>query len=223
MAAASMGRLGSMLERMSDRERNLVLGGVAVSAIVAVVLAGVLMTRKVSALEEEVAAGETVLHEIESQGPLYLANRAEEKATDDQLERASKEQLQATVLNIAKTIEFERKDEDGSSSGKEKLSELIKFANATDVLAELTQRKKGAAAKKQKKAKKGQKEVFLSTIDAVFTNVPEEALMRFLAKLESHADPVFGISLDFTRTGTTREQFAATIKIGQFRYGVMEE
>lgn len=223
MAAASMGRLGSMLERMSDRERNLVLGGVAVSAIVAVVLAGVLMTRKVSALEEEVAAGETVLHEIESQGPLYLANRAEEKATDDQLERASKEQLQATVLNIAKTIEFERKDEDGSASGKEKLSELIKFANATDVLAELTQRKKGAAAKKQKKAKKGQKEVFLSTIDAVFTNVPEEALMRFLAKLESHADPVFGISLDFTRTGTTREQFAATIKIGQFRYGVMEE
>ncbi len=221
--AASMGRFGSMLERMSDRERNLVLGGVVLSAIVAIVLAGVLVTRKVNALEEDVATGEAALREIEKQGPTYLANRAEEKATDEQLERASKEQLQATVLNIAKTIEFERKDEDGSTSGKEKLSELIKFANATDVLAELTQRKKGAPAKKQKKAKKGQKEVFLSTIDAVFTNVPEEALMRFLAKLESHPDPLFGISLDFTRTGTTREQFAATIKIGQFRYGVMEE
>ena len=68
MAAASMGRLGSMLERMSDRERNLVLGGVVVSAIVAVVLVGVLMSRKVSALEEEVAAGETSLREIEKQG-----------------------------------------------------------------------------------------------------------------------------------------------------------
>ncbi len=223
MAAAAMGKLGSMLERMSDRERSLVIGGVTVSAIVAVVLAGVLMTRKVSALEEEVAAGETSLREIEKQGPLYLANRAEEKATDEQLERAGKEQLQATVLNIAKTIEFERKDDDGAAAGKEKLSELIKFANATDVLAELTQRKKGTPAKKQKKAKKGQKEVFLSTIDAVFSNVPEEALLRFLAKLESHPDPLFGISLDFTRTGTSREQFAATIKIGQFRYGVMEE
>ncbi len=221
--AASMGRLGSMLERMSDRERNLVLGGVAVTAVVAVVLAGVLLTRKVNALDEEVAAGEASLREIEKQGPVYLANRAEEKATDEQLERAGKEQLQATVLNIAKTIEFERKEDDGTTTGKEKLSELIKFANATDVLAELTQRKKGTPAKKQKKAKKGQKEVFLSTIDAVFTNVPEEALMRFLAKLESHPDPLFGISLDFNRTGTTREQFAATIKIGQFRYGVMEE
>ena len=223
MAAASMGRLGSMLERMSDRERNLVLGGVAVSAIVAVVLAGVLMTRKVNALEEEVASGETALREIEKQGPLYLANRAEEKATDEQLERAGKEQLQATVLNIAKTIEFERKDDEGASSGKEKLSEVIKFANATEVLAELTHRKKGAAVKKPKKAKKGAKEVFLSTIDAVFTNVPEEALMRFLAKLESHPDPLFGISLDITRTATTREQFSATLKIGQFRYGVMED
>ena len=222
MAAASMGRLGAMLERMSDRERSLVLAGVALSAVVVVVLAGVVLTRKVNALEEEVATGELALREIERQGPAYLANRAEEKATEEQLERASKEQLQATVLNIAKTIEFERKDEEGSGS-KEKLSDAIKFANATDVLAELTQRKKGVTAKKAKKAKKGAKEVFLSSIDAVFQNVPEEALLRFLAKLESHQDPLFGLSLDFTRTGTTREQFAATIKIGQFRYGVLDE
>lgn len=222
MAVASMGRLGSVLERMSDRERNLVLGGVAVMAIVLIVLAGVLLSRKVSALEEEVSNGETSLREITAQGPKYLANRAEEKATEDQLERAGKEQLQATVLNIAKTIEFERHDEDGTTN-KEKLSDSIKFANATDVLAELTQRKKGAPTKKAKKAKKGAKEVFLSSIDAVFQNVPEEALDRFLAKLETHADPLFGISLDLTRTGTTRDQFAATIKIGQFRYGVLEE
>jgi hypothetical protein len=223
MAATSLGKFGSMLERMSDRERNLVLGGLAVSAIVVVVLVGVLMSRKVSALDEEVTAGEIALREIEKQGPAYLANRAEEKATDDQLERAGKEQLQATVLNIAKTIEFERRDEDGTTSGKEKMSDVIKFANATDVLAELTQRKKGAPVKKQKKAKKGAKEVFMSTIDAVFTNVPEEALLRLLAKLEAHPDPLFGISLDITRTATSREQYSATIKIGQFRYGVMEE
>ena len=65
--------------------------------------------------------------------------------------------------------------------------------------------------------------MFLSTIDAVFQNVPEEALDRFLAKLETHPDPLFGVSLDLTRTGVTVEQFAATIKIGQFRYGVMDE
>ena len=223
MAAASMGRLGSMLERMSDRERSLVLASVAFVTLVVISLLGVAMSRNVSALEAEVATSESTLREIEKQGPLYLANRAEEKATEEQLERAGKEQLQATVLNIAKTIEFERKDEEGSQGSKEKLSDAIKFANATDVLAELTQRKKGASQKKAKKAKKGAKEVFLSSIDAVFQNVPEEALLRFLAKLESHPDPLFGLSLDFTRTGTTRDQFAATIKIGQFRYGTLDE
>ena len=222
MAALGMNRLGTMLERMSDRERNLVLAGVALSAIVVVVLSGVLLSRKVTALEDDVTRGDDALREIAAQGPKYLANRAEEKATEDQLERAGKEQLQATVLNIAKTIEFQRGDEEGDGT-KEKLSDSIKFANATDVLAELTQRKKGAPVKKAKKAKKGQKEVFLSTIDAVFQNVPEEALDRFLAKLETHADPLFGVSLDLTRTGNSRDQFAATIKIGQFRYGVLDE
>ncbi len=220
--AIKLGRIGTAFERMSDRERKIVLGGGALVLIAGVVLVGVLLSRKVSALEEQVAANDDSLHEIEQMAPKYLMRKLEDKATDEQLERASKESLQATVLNIAKTVEYEKKDDDGSVT-KIKMSDAIKFANATEILAELTQKQKKGAVKKKSKAKKGAKEVFLATIDAQFQNVPDEAILRFLAKLESHPDPLFGIALDMSRTQPSHDQFQATVKIGQFRFGVLEE
>ena len=47
--------------------------------------------------------------------------------------------------------------------------------------------------------------------------------MRFLAKLETNPDPLFGLALDLSRNATSRDQFQATIKIGQFRFGNLEE
>jgi hypothetical protein len=205
---------------MSDRERKLVLGGVGIAVLALIILIGVLVSRRVSALEEQVADNDGALREVVQLAPKYLKNRTEEKATEEQLDRAAKEPLQATVLGIAKQIEFEKKDEEGNVT-KAKLSDVIKFQNATDVLAELTQKKKGNTPKK--KHKKGGKEVFLTTIDAVFTNVTDEALTRFMAKVESHPDPLFGISIDMSRNSPTRDAFQATLKIGQFRFGILEE
>ncbi len=219
--AMKFGRIGAMFERMSDRERQIVFGGIAMVTLAGLVLGSVLVSRRVSALEEEVTTNEASLHEITELAPLYLARVAEEKAVEQQLDRASKESLQATVLGIAKTVSFERKDPDGNPT-TEKLSDTIKFSNATEILAELTHKQKKGAKHTSKKQKSG-KQVFLSSIDAVFQGVPDEALMRFLAKLETHPDPMFGLTLDISRTGTSRDQFQATIKIGQFRFGNMED
>jgi type II secretory pathway component PulM len=216
-----IGRIGVWLERMSDRERKIVLGGTAVAVAAGLLLVGVLVSRRVSALEEQVADNETALREVVGLAPKYLHDRQDEKAVQEQLERATKESLQATVLNIAKLIEYEKKDEEGNVQ-KSRLSDNVKFANATEILAELTQKKKGATQPK-KKHKKGAKEVFLASIDVVFQNVPDEALMQFMAKVESHPDPLFGISVDMSRNSPTREAFQATMKIGQFRYGTLEE
>ena len=219
--AMKFGRIGAMFERMSDRERQIVFGGIAMVTLAGLVLGSVLVSRRVSALEDEVTTNETSLHEITELAPLYLARVAEEKAVEQQLDRASKESLQATVLGIAKTVSFDRKDADGNPT-TEKLSDTIKFSNATEILAELTHKQKKGAKHTSKKQKSG-KQVFLSSIDAVFQGVPDEALMRFLAKLETHPDPMFGLTLDISRTGTSRDQFQATIKIGQFRFGNMED
>ncbi len=218
-----LGRLGAYLERLSDRERKIVFGGGAVLLLAALLSVSVLVSRKVSGLQEEVANNEAALSDIAAAGPRYLRLREEEKAVQDQLERASKEPLQATVLGIAKEIKYDKKvPESEGATSSEKLADVIKFSNASEVLAELTtKQKKGAPKKKQKK--KGGKEVFLSTIDAVFQNVPDEALLLFMSKLETHPEPMFGLSVDVQRTGPTRDQMQATIKIGQFRYGVLEE
>jgi len=215
------GRLSALLERLSDRERKLVVGGGLVLLAAALIGTGALVSRRVAGLEEQVAQNESALAEIASAGPRYLQLREDEKAVADQLDRASKEPLQATVLAIAKEIKYERKDGEGNPVS-EKLSDVIKFANASDILAELTTKQKGKQAKKKAK-KKGGKEVFLSSIDAVFQNVPDEALLRFLSRLETHSEPMFGLSVDLQRNGPARDQMQATIKIGQFRYGVLEE
>jgi hypothetical protein len=216
-----VGRLNAMFERMSDRERKLVFGGTALVLAVLLVLGGVLVSRKVGALEDEVAGNETAMREVVQLGPTYLRMRAEEKSLTDQLERASKEPLQAVVLNIAKQIQFERVDAEGNTTS-ERLSDTIKFSNSSEILAELTQKaKKGQKRKTNKKA--GGREVFLASIDAVFMGVPDEAVMRFLAKLETNPDPLFGLALDLSRNATSRDQFQATIKIGQFRFGNLEE
>lgn len=211
--------LGAMFERMSDRERKIVLGGGGLVTLALILLVGVLVSRRVSALEEDVTAGEVALREVAATAPDYLRVRAEEKALGEQLDRASKESLQATVLAIAKDIKYEKTDAEGNAT-TERLADVIKFANSSEILAELTSKTKKA---KKKPKKKGGQEVFLATIDAVFAGVPDEALMRFLSKLETHPDPLFGLALDISRTQTTRDQFQATLKIGQFRYGTLED
>lgn len=220
MSATRIGRIQAWFERMSDRERNLVLGGTGLVVLCLVLLVGVLVSRRVSALEEQVADQESALRDVTKLGPAYLQRQADEKAIAEQLERAAKESLQATLLNIAKGIPYERRDADGLAS-QERLSDQIKFANAQDILAELTAKTKKSA--KKKKAAKGKREVFLSSIDCVFQNVPDEPILRFMSAIEAHADPMFGMSLDINRTGPTRDQIQATLKVGQFRYGTLEE
>lgn len=220
VALSKLTRLSAAFERLSDRERKIVLAGSALVVLAALVLAALLVSRRVSAMEEEVVASEQTLADIAAAGPAYLRMREDEKAVADQLERASKEPLQAAVLNIAKTIAYDRQDQDGAVIN-EKLADVIKFSNASDILAELTTKTKKATKKKTKK--KAGKEVFLSTIDAVFENVPDEAIFRFMAKLETHPEPMFGLNVDINRSGNGNEQMRATIKIGQFRYGQLEE
>ncbi len=222
LMASKLGRLGAAFERMSDRERKLVLGGIAVMTLIGLVLVAVLVSRRVSALEEEVQGNEAALKDISAAAPRYLALREEEKSVADQLDRAAKEPLQATVLAIAKEIKYQAKDAEGGEA-ETRLADVIKFANASDILAELTTKAAKKVQKPKTKKKKGGKEVFLSTIDAVFQNVPDDAVLRFLSKLETHPEPMFGLTVEITRTGPTRDQMQATIKIGQFRYGQLEE
>ena len=58
------GRIGAWLAGLSDRERKLVLGGGALLAVAALLFGGVMLSRRVSALEEEVAGNDTALREV---------------------------------------------------------------------------------------------------------------------------------------------------------------
>ncbi len=205
--------------RMSDRERKLVVGGGLVIIIIVLALTGVLVNRKVDALEEQVADNDKALAEVLELAPAYLANRREEKAIDEQLTRAASGSLQSTLLGIAKDVKFERKYTEGGTSTA-RLSDFIKFANATEVLADLTKKQRGKKRrKKKKKAKKGDKQVFLASIECVFDRVPDTALFTFMAKVEQHKDALFATSLDVSRESPNHEHFRAKLRVGQFKYG----
>ncbi len=221
------GRLATAFARMSDRERRLVVGGGLLIVVVSLLLIGVLVSRKVAALEEVVAANDESIGEILELSPDYLHQRREEKATDEQLERAANSSLQSTLLGIAKDIQYERKYSEEGGTQTVRLSDYIKFANATEILAELTQKsrkgkKKRRRKKKKKKGDKQGREVFLSNIEVIFDRVPDSALFQFMAKVDSHPEALFGLTLDISRESPNHDHFRAKMKVGQFRYGQLE-
>ncbi len=210
------------LERMSERERKLLIGGGLLVIVALVALAGLLVSRKVSALEEEVTHHDEALEQIIDKAQDYLASRAEEVAVDELLTRAAEGSLQSTLLEIAKEIQFERKYAEGATSIA-KLSEYVKFANASEIFAELTSKTKTARRRPKKTNKAKEKQVFLATIDVVFDQVPDSALFQLMEKIETHPDRLFGISMDMSRQSPNHDQFRAKMKVGQFRYGGAQE
>ncbi len=217
------GRISGAFAQMSDRERKLVVGGGSLMLVALVVVAGLLVSRKVAAMEEQVAANGEALSSILDAAPSYLKNRREEKAIEEALTQAAGSSLQSTLLSIAKDVKFERKyGNDGTSEAR--LSDFVKFSNATEILADLTQ-KRGKKARRKKSSKKkakgakAERQVFLSTIEVVFDRVPDGALFQFLEKVETHKDALFGVSLDISRESPNHEHFRAKLQVGQFRYG----
>lgn len=219
------GRIGAAFAQMSDRERKLVVGGGMLILIGMIVVAGLLVSRKVAAMEEQVAANGEALRSILDGAPDYLKNRREDKAIQEALSRAAGSSLQSTLLAIAKDVKFERKyGNDGTSEAR--LSDFVKFSNATEILADLTQKRKKKRRRKKKKKKKGgktEKQVFLSTIEVVFDRIPDGALYQFLEKVETHKEAMFGVSLDISRESPNHDHFRAKLKVGQFRYGGTDE
>mgnify|MGYP007046960124 CR=1 FL=1 len=220
-------RLSAAFNRMSDRERRLVVGGGMVIAVITLVLAGVLVSRKVADLEEVVADNDQAIGEVLDMAPNYLSLRREQKAIDEQLTRATNASLQSTLLGIAKDIQFERAYSEEGGTQTVRLSDYIKFSNATEILAELTVKSRTTKKKRRRTTKgkdgKPEREVFLATIEVIFDRVRDTALFQFLAQVDAHPEALFGLSLDISRESPNHDHFRAKLKVGQFRYGQSEQ
>lgn len=214
--------LGRWFARLSDRERTLVVGGGLLVGGALILLTAIMVTRRVSELETQVATNADALNEVLDLAPDYLDNRREERAIDQQLKSAASSSLQSTLLGIAKEIQFERKYTEGGTSTS-RMSDFIKFSNASEVLADLTKTsKRGNRNKRKKKKKKGEKaekQVFLASIEVVFDRIPDTALYQFMAKVEQHPDALFATSLDISRESPNHEHFRTKMRVGQFKYG----
>lgn len=211
--------LGRWFSRLSDRERKLVVAGGLLVSIALLALTGVLVSRRVSTLEDQVAINADALNEVLQLAPKYLDNRREEKEIDEQLKRASASSLQSTLLGIAKDVQFERTYAEGGTSVA-RMSDFIKFSNSTEVLADLTKTgKRNKRRKPKKKGAKAGKQVFLATIEVVFDRIPDTALFQFIAKVEQHKEALFATSLDISRESPNHDHFRAKMRVGQFKYG----
>ena len=145
-------RLTNAFEQMSDRERKLVFGGGTLVVLALVVAIGIFVSRKVTAMEEQVATNAEALNGVLDAAPSYLKNRREDKAIDEQLTQATGANLQSTLLTIAKEIKFEKKY-GADATSEVRLSDFVKFSNATEILADLTQKKKKKGRRKRRKKK----------------------------------------------------------------------
>lgn len=210
--------IGRWFARLSDRERTIVVGGGLMVTAAFLILTGLLVSRRVSALEDQVAANADSLNDVLDLAPGYLDSRREERAIDEQLKRAGTSSLQSTLLGIAKDVQFERKYAEGGTSTA-RLSDFIKFSNSTEVLADLTKAGKRGKRRKKKKKKKVGQQVFLASIEVVFDRIPDTALFQFMAKVEQHPEALFATSLDVSRESPNHQHFRCKLRVGQFKYG----
>ncbi len=56
----------------------------------------------------------------------------------------------------------------------------------------------------------------------IFDRVKDDALFQFMAKVDSHHEALFGLSLDISRESPNHDHFRAKLKVGQFRYGQLD-
>jgi len=215
--ASRTGRMMEAFERMSERERRLVMLLATLVFLLVVVVGALLVRKKTKAVEDEISEGRDKLMQVQREAPTYLKRKKEAEEADKQFQRATKDSLQATLLAIGKKVMFEMPDESGLLMRQDKLSDHMKFGNEVETLAENAARKASGAKKAKVKGLSG-KDVYEATLEVELDKVPDKAVYEFLEKIESSTEPLFGVSLDIRRESTTFAQVRATVTVAQFRY-----
>ncbi|NUN16012.1 MAG: hypothetical protein HUU55_20485 [Myxococcales bacterium] len=191
---AAEGRFGA-LDRMSSREKWMVLGLVAGFVVVIVGAALWWFSSAMTELEDEIATNQELMREVETAAADYASVRAKCDAIQGKIESSRIVSLRIPVNNIARNVQL--------SGGKKLADEIGSLDKQVETpIAGVCEKKTEKQKKKRAKGKKGA-DVEGSNLrveqDFEFRGVSIDALFDFLEGIERSEELLFVTRLDISR------------------------
>lgn len=191
---AAEGRFGA-LDRMSSREKWMVLGLVVGLVVVVVGAALWWFNSAMTELEEEIATNQDLMRSVESAAAEYASVRAKCDAIQEKIESSRIVSLRIPVNNIARNVVL--------SGGKKLADEIGSLDKQVETpIAGVCEKKSEKQKKKRAKGKKGA-DVEGSNLrveqDFEFRSISIDALFDFLEGIERSEELLFVTRVDIAR------------------------
>lgn len=206
--------LASSFDRLSTREKGLIVG--LVSVFVGLVLFFVILsvTSSLSELDDQVAEGRQALKEIYALSDEYREQTSKRAQMQTLIDENPITSLRIPVNAIAKRITVQSDDPAYTGNGK-RLSDLVSYGGKTVETRLEPKTKKRTRARKDKEQEGGNFEIEQSM---EFSDVPLAALYEFLGELKKDDQLIFVRRLDIGRRFNNLEHVRATVTVSTIRY-----
>lgn len=189
-----MGRIGGAFDRLSAREKVLVVLMLVLLVGSVLALAHLWVGVQVGELETRIEEDSDSLTKIYAQAGEYQESVKRGEATREMAERNRRLNLKLAINEVAKTISFDSRGRDGALEGQKRLADVVQFDQTQETF--LSKKKKG----RRKKGPESDEGYYRRDQPvALSDNVPFEAIYQFLERVEESDKLLFVTDIEMTR------------------------
>lgn len=206
--------LMSSFDRLSTREKGLIISMVALFAGIILFFVVLTVNSSLSDLEEEVANGRKSLRTIYALADDYREATQKRAQMQKLIDDNPISSLRIPVNAIAKRIVVQS-DEPGYTGGGKRLSDLVSYGGKT------VETRIEPKDKKRKRARKGEKDEggnFEIEQSMEFSDIPLQSLYEFLEELKKTDDLIFVRRLELGRRFNNLEHARATLSVSTIKF-----
>lgn len=211
-----MKALRGILQKMSSRERWLVLGLVGGLLISAAGVYFLIMLTSISEMEDLIADGREGFRGIERTLPQYLALKQKNEALMERIRKNPVRSLRLPVNAIAKTVTATSEE----STISRRMSDVVRFSGKTRETPLIKTDRKGKK-KKRKKATGADKEyqnLYWMEEEMDFPAVSVDSMFQFLTRVHESEDLLFINALELTRKSNDPNEVRMSLTMGTIQY-----
>lgn len=210
--------LMSSFERLSSREKGLIVGMVSLFMGVIVFFVWLWVSSSLDGLEEDIQDGKKALAEIHALADDYVEVAARRKAIQALIDENPIDSLRIPVNTIAQDITVDSEDDETEGAGRgRKLTALIDYGGKTiETRIEPKDRKRRRGRRTTKEEEEGANFEIEQSVE--FRDVPIPTLYRFLEALKRYDGLLFVRRLEVTRRFRNLAHAGATVTVSTIKF-----
>ena len=213
-----MKALRGILQKMSSRERWLVLGLVGGLLVSAAGVYFLIMWTSISEMEALVSDGRDGFRGIERTLPRYLALKQKNEALMDRIRKNPVRSLRLPVNAIAKTVTATSED----SATTRRMSDVVRFSGKTRETPLIKTDRKGKKKKQKRTSAEGpskdSQNLYWMEEEMDFPAVSVDSMFQFLTRVHESEDLLFINALELTRKSNDPNEVRMSLTMATIQY-----